>query len=221
MLMETGMAFMRSQPANFIRPLKWLLQGKTSLKQGLAQNSEIDVSLLPYDPAVIELIEVERQTGRTIILATATHHSLADQIAGHLKLFDRVLATDANRNLSAERKRDLLVELYGEGGFDYVGNSLDDLSVWAASRKAYVVNPEAGVELARQGLRKRRAGYCFKLFQLQRLAQGFAPSSMDEKRTYLRTVAGGTPIHQPDTRMARYFSISIFWALRFQRLSAE
>lgn len=147
MLMETGMAFMRNQPANFIRPLKWLLQGKTSLKQGLAQNSEIDVSLLPYDPAVIELIEVERQTGRTIILATATHHSLADQIAGHLKLFDRVLATDANRNLSAERKRDLLVELYGEGGFDYVGNSLDDLSVWAASRKAYVVNPEAGVEL--------------------------------------------------------------------------
>ncbi|AZE71913.1 hypothetical protein C4K00_1670 [Pseudomonas synxantha] len=35
--METGIAFMRHQPANFLRPLKWLLQGKKSFKQGLAQ----------------------------------------------------------------------------------------------------------------------------------------------------------------------------------------
>lgn len=146
MLMETGIAFMRHQPANFFLPLKWLLQGKKSLKQGLAQNCEIDVSLLPYDPVVIEMIEVERKSGRTIILATATHHSLAVQIAAHLNLFDLVLATDGSRNLTAERKRDLLVELYGNRGFDYVGNSRDDLSVWAASRKAYVVNPETGVE---------------------------------------------------------------------------
>lgn len=146
MLMETGIAFMRHQPANFFLPLKWLLRGKKSLKQGLAQNCEIDVSLLPYDPVVIEMIEVERKSGRTIILATATHHSLADKIAAHLNLFDLVLATDGSRNLTAERKRDLLVELYGNRGFDYVGNSRDDLPVWAASRKAYVVNPETGVE---------------------------------------------------------------------------
>lgn len=146
MLLETGMAFVRNRPTQLFRPLQWLFQGKTVLKEGLAQGSHIDVSTLPYDPAVIELIEAERLHGRAIILATASHHSLADKIAQHLQLFDVVLATDANRNLSAERKRDLLVELYGEGGFDYVGNSLDDVTVWAASRKAYVVNPESGVE---------------------------------------------------------------------------
>ncbi|BCQ24011.1 hypothetical protein NK8_21630 [Caballeronia sp. NK8] len=33
---------------------------------------------------------------------------------------------------------------YGEKGFDYVGNSHDDLAVWAAAARAYVVNPHAG-----------------------------------------------------------------------------
>ena len=146
MLLETGMAFVRSQPLKLFYPLHWLLKGKAALKEGLALGAHIDVSALPYDPVVIELIKAQRVSGRTTVLATASHHSLADRIAEHLQLFDLVLATDADRNLSAERKRDVLVELYGEGGFDYVGNSLDDLSVWDASRKAYLVNPERGVE---------------------------------------------------------------------------
>ena len=146
MLLETGMAFIRNQPTKLFSPLRWLLKGKAALKEGLALGAHIDVSTLPYDPVVIDLINTERSSGRTIVLATATHHSLAERIAEHLQLFDLVLATDADRNLSAECKRDVLVDLYGEGGFDYLGNSPDDLAVWRVSRKAYLVNPEVRVE---------------------------------------------------------------------------
>ena len=146
MLLETGMAFIRNQPTKLFSPLRWLLIGKAALKEGLALGAHIDVSTLPYDPVVIDLINTERSSGRTIVLATATHHSLAERIAEHLQLFDLVLATDADRNLSAECKRDVLVDLYGEGGFDYLGNSPDDLAVWRVSRKAYLVNPEVRVE---------------------------------------------------------------------------
>lgn len=152
MLLETGMAFLRSNPTKLFRPLQWLLKGKIVLKEGLAQGCQIDVSVLPYDPVVIELIKAERLIGRRVILATASHYSLAERIAQHLQLFDQVLATDAQRNLSAERKRDVLVEAYGDRGFDYVGNSLDDLAVWAVSRRAYVVNPESGVEARAKAL---------------------------------------------------------------------
>ena len=146
LLLETGMAFVRGQPLRLLRPFTWLAEGRAALKAGLAYATHIDVSVLPYNPAVIELIESERRNGRTVVLATASHHTLAERIAEHLKLFDQVLATNAERNLSAQRKRDLLVEHYGEGGFDYAGNSHDDIPVWASARHAYVVNPEPGVE---------------------------------------------------------------------------
>jgi 4-hydroxybenzoate polyprenyltransferase len=146
LLLETTMAFVRSHPLQLFKLFGWLIHGKAALKQGLALATQLDVTVLPYDPAVIELIETERAGGRMIILATAAHDSLARRIAEHLQLFDLVWASDAERNLSADNKRDVLVAHYGEGGFDYMGNSRDDLSVWQASRKAIVVNPEAGVQ---------------------------------------------------------------------------
>lgn len=146
LLMETAMTFIRSHPLQVFKLFGWLLKGKAALKEGLALNTHIDVAVLPYDPEVISLIETESAKGRTIVLATASHDSLAVRIAEYLQLFDLVLASNADRNLSSHRKRDLLVEHFGEGGFDYVGNSRDDLAIWGAARHAIVVNPEQGVE---------------------------------------------------------------------------
>lgn len=146
LLMETAMAFVRSKPLEVLSVLGWLFKGKAALKEGLALATEIDVSVLPYDSQIIELILAEKATGRIIILATASHVSLAERIAEHLQLFDLVFASTTHRNLSGNSKRDLLVAHYGEGGFDYVGNSKDDLPIWKVSRQAYVVNPDPGVE---------------------------------------------------------------------------
>jgi 4-hydroxybenzoate polyprenyltransferase/phosphoserine phosphatase len=146
LLLETAMAFVRSRPTQVFNMLLWLLKGKAALKEGLALATDVDVTVLPYDPVVLERIDVARAAGRMVVLATASHHSLAERIADHLGVFDEVYASDAKRNLSAHRKRDLLVASYGEGGFDYMGNSQDDLSIWQASRQAIVVNPETGVE---------------------------------------------------------------------------
>jgi 4-hydroxybenzoate polyprenyltransferase/phosphoserine phosphatase len=146
LLMETAMAFVRSKPLKVFKMLGWLLKGKAALKEGLALETQIDVSVLPYNPQIIDMINAEKANGRMIVLATASHVSLAERIAEHLQLFDLVLASNANRNLSGNNKRDLLVAHYGEGGFDYVGNSKDDLPIWNVSRQAYVVNPDRGVE---------------------------------------------------------------------------
>ena len=152
LLIESGLAFVRARPGQAFAPLGWLASGKAHLKDRLANASEIDVTCLPYDPQVIALVEQERIKGRHIVLATASHKIYADQIAAHLNLFDSVLATDGKINLTAENKRDKLVEHFGEKGFDYAGNSHDDLPVWAAARRAYVVNPEPGVEAKAQAI---------------------------------------------------------------------
>ncbi len=146
MLLETGLAFLRAQPLRFYRPLLWLLRdGKARLKANLAENVFVDVANLPFNQAVLEWLREEKAQGRSLILATATHRSYAEQIGEHLGLFDRILATDCEINLSAQRKRDALIAAYGEKGFDYAGNSRDDLSVWAAADAAIVVDPERGV----------------------------------------------------------------------------
>ena len=146
LLVETGLLFLRDQPHRFLVTLQWLLRGKATLKHELAHATEIDVSVLPYDSSILELIERERGRGRRVVLATASHRRLANQIADHLGLFDEVIATDADRNLSARAKRDVLIQNFGDRGFDYAGNSQDDLPVWGTARQAYVVNASAAIE---------------------------------------------------------------------------
>jgi hypothetical protein len=40
-------------------------------------------------------------------------------VASHLGLFDEVIGSDGTTNLSAERKAAMLVDRYGDHGFDY------------------------------------------------------------------------------------------------------
>ena len=150
LLVESALAHARARPLRALAPLWWLRGGKAALKQGLAEAAEIDVATLPYDARVLALIERERALGRPIVLATASHRLYADRVAAHLKLFDDVLATEDGVNLSAGRKRDRLLQRYGHQGYDYVGNSADDLAVWATARRAYVVS--AGAVLERRAL---------------------------------------------------------------------
>lgn len=140
LLLESGLSFLKRHPMRLLSPIRWLASGKANLKSRLAYCAPIDISVLPYNEDVLELIRRERQKGRRIVLATASHYSYAQKIADHLGLFDQVLATDEQTNLSAERKRDALVTEFGMQGFDYAGNSNDDLPVWQAARRAYVVN---------------------------------------------------------------------------------
>ncbi len=159
LLMETALIFVREQPWRFLDPVNWLLQGKAALKRELADATNLDVAMLPYDETIVDFIRVERNRGRWIVLATASHRSLADRVAGELKLFDEVIATDGDGNLSAKAKRDVLVHAFGARGFDYVGNSSDDLPVWGAARHAYVANASSGVEAG-----ARRLGNVARVF---------------------------------------------------------
>jgi 4-hydroxybenzoate polyprenyltransferase/phosphoserine phosphatase len=146
LLIETALMYLRDRPHRILVLLQWLMLGKAALKHQLAHATEIDVTALPYDRAVIEFIEHERRRGRRIVLATASHRKLADQVASHLRLFDDIVATDGNDNLSAHAKRDVLVQRFGHRGFDYAANSKTDLPVWSAARQAYVVNASRTVE---------------------------------------------------------------------------
>jgi diacylglycerol kinase len=96
----------------------------------------------PYRAEVLERIKLARESGQPVWLVTGAAESTARTIADHLGLFDRVLHSSDTENLTSRRKRERLVSLCGDGGFDYAGNSRDDLAVFDAARRAIIVAPD-------------------------------------------------------------------------------
>lgn len=142
LLWELLVALIRNRPWLLLLLPFWLLNGKAGFKQRLAERVTIDVSLLPYRQAVIDYIHQESAKGREIVLVTATYRRYARLVADQVGLFGRVLATDT-MNLSGDQKASALIELYGEGGFEYVGNAAADLKVWRHAGRASVVSSSA------------------------------------------------------------------------------
>jgi 4-hydroxybenzoate polyprenyltransferase/phosphoglycolate phosphatase-like HAD superfamily hydrolase len=112
------------------------VRGRAALKAHLADVVSIDPAGLPYDQGVLELVRAAREAGRTTVLCTASDQKLARGVAAHLGLFDDVHGSDGVRNLKGTNKAAFLVERFGEGGFDYVGDALADRAVWSRARAA-------------------------------------------------------------------------------------
>ncbi|EMR14362.1 hypothetical protein MPL1_00150 [Methylophaga lonarensis MPL] len=137
-LLESAIRFIRKNPLAVFWLVIWLFRGKVELKRQLAQHVSLDVSLLPCDPKVIEFLSAEREAGRKIILLTASYYTVAQQIADHLGLFDRVIATqDANMKGAAK----VAVCSVDGSEFDYMGNDSPDFVIFKAATKSYLVNP--------------------------------------------------------------------------------
>ena len=84
MLHEASLRFAKRRPWRVASLFGWLARGKAYLKEQLARQTPCEVEHLPYNPQVIELIAQHRSRGTPVVLATATHRLLAEQIAAHL-----------------------------------------------------------------------------------------------------------------------------------------
>jgi len=139
LLLESFMLLIKSNPLNVIWVFLWLLKGKAHLKAEIARRVDIAVEVLPYNVELIDYLKQEKAEGRMLLLATASHKRYAHAISAHLKLFDDVLASDSQVNLSGSQKRAALDERFGSKGYVYAGNAAVDLKVWSSCDAAVVV----------------------------------------------------------------------------------
>ncbi|RDJ00427.1 UbiA family prenyltransferase [Dyella solisilvae] len=146
MLIESALALLSRNPLSIFLMLGWLLHGKAHLKREIARRITLDPTHLPYNRDVLAWIK-EQQALRPVILCTASDAGMAEAIATHVGGFETVLASNGERNLSGGNKALVLVERYGERGFDYVGNAKVDLKVWRHARAAITV--ESGNALSK------------------------------------------------------------------------
>jgi len=139
MLHESALRLFRDDPLGALCIPFWLRRGKAALKRQLALRTQVDAASLPYHGDLLQWLQEQHRNGRQLILCTASDQSLAHTIAAHCGFFSEVMASDGQVNLAGRRKAQALVQRFGRGGFDYVGNSQADIAVWSEARCAIVV----------------------------------------------------------------------------------
>lgn len=113
-LYESILALVRNNPLSLFFLPFWLIKGLAFFKFKVAENSELDVTTLPYNIPLIDWLKRERANGKNIVLCTASNRLIAEAVSKHLRLFDDVIASDENSNLKSVNKRRVLEDEYGE-----------------------------------------------------------------------------------------------------------
>lgn len=147
-LWEGLLALLRRQPLALFSMPAWLSGGRARFKAELVKRARANPEALPYREEVLAYLREARAEGRPVVLATASHHEVAQSIADHLGLFSAVMATERGVNLKGPHKAEALVAAFGEGGFEYIGDHAADEPVFARARVASTVGG-AGAKAAR------------------------------------------------------------------------
>lgn len=177
LLIEGFFTLIKERPGSLLKIPFWLCQGKARFKAHIAEQSDIEAEVLPYDNALLERLRGERDKGRLLVLVTSAPYRFARCVQSHLSLFGEIHATDGDVNLSGVRKKDRLLQRFGEQGFDYVGKGREDVSIWAAARESWLVDASPSV---------RRAAH-----EVSAVTEEFS-----KKRSYLATLARAMRLHQ-------------------------
>ena len=142
-LLESVLLYLKLHPFCIFHLLGWLLKGKAYFKDQLAQRVCPEITSLPYRPEVLKYIDKAKGSGRPVILASASNHRIANEVAEHLGLFTNVLASDADTNLSGQQKLNAILARTEEKPFAYMGDSAIDIPLWKAADTAVLVYPSA------------------------------------------------------------------------------
>lgn len=146
-LVESLVKVVKQSPLNLVRIPFWLMRGRAGFKEAIAAHASISGEHLPYREPLLDYLREEKQKGRKIVLATAAHHSIAQNVANHLDLFDQVLATEAGHNLKGKAKLQAIQDKVGQS-FVYAGDSQADVPIWKAAQAAVLVDVSGNIAQA-------------------------------------------------------------------------
>lgn len=135
-------AIVARQPLKIMGLFWHIFFGRAAFKTHLAGLVAIDVKLTTLNHDLIRWLSDENKLGRDVILCSGAPELVVKDFYSTLRIFSGWHSTTALLNLTGENKARYLVSLYGFRGFDYVGNSSDDLFVWRNARYGVLVNAE-------------------------------------------------------------------------------
>lgn len=139
------LGLLRRSPLIAIVLLPMLLWNRARFKDEVAKRYVPDVTTFTYIPQVVAFAREQKGQGRTVVLATASHETVANRVAQYLGCFDGVIASDREHYRGGHGKAQALTERFGDRGFVYAGNEARDLPVWEAAAAAILVRVPAPI----------------------------------------------------------------------------
>lgn len=161
-LVESIIAILKRNPLDIFRLVYWLISQRciADFKHRVAAHGRFAVPQVPFREDLLAWLSSEKQHGRTIVLATAAHESIAHAVAAKIGLFDAVLSSTPNLNLKGAAKLEAIRARFGND-FAYAGDSSADLPIWKAAGASVLVgaNRRVSAEVERHGNIERRFSY--------------------------------------------------------------
>ena len=148
-LVDTVIVLARQRPGAVLSFPKWIAEGKAAFKRRVTSLAELDVVALPYNQPLLEYLRQQHAEGRALYLATGADALLAERVAAHLGIFQGLLASDGNTNLTGHKKLAAFRERFPQG-FCYIGNAKPDVPLLTSCVHPMVANPHGPL---RSGLR--------------------------------------------------------------------
>lgn len=139
LLVESALQFVAGHPLELWRLPVWLAAGKAVLKSRLAARVALNLETIPLREATLAWIRDAQAEGRPVYLASASNERYVQGLAQRIGGIAGVFATDINTNLAGDHKAARLVEAFGAGGFDYIGDDPVDMPVWRAAGSALAI----------------------------------------------------------------------------------
>ncbi len=142
LLFEGASAYVTRAPLGVLNIVRWVAAGRDRVKIELAGRAAVEPAMLPYREDVLGWLHEEHRSGRQLVLVSSSDERHVRAVAEHLGIFHASFGTRLGLNLKGQTKRDLLVDQFGSGGYDYIGDSTADLDVWADAHTAHVVGSD-------------------------------------------------------------------------------
>jgi 4-hydroxybenzoate polyprenyltransferase len=143
-VVESLMLLAKRRPWRLVPVLTALAGGMARFRERLACEMLPDVAPLPFNQALLRFLTRQRAAGRRLVLASGADIRVAEAVAAHTGLFDRVISTGGTGGSRAHLRRDRLVAEFGRKKFDYAGIDGRDDPVLAAARRVILVGTSAG-----------------------------------------------------------------------------
>jgi len=143
-LIESLIQLIKRKPLSLLKLPFWIFKGRAAFKDKVASSTALSLENYPFREILLEYLRGEKEKGRRLILATATHKSIAESISMRLGIFDKVLASDERLNLKGKVKLQAIQDEVGTE-FVYAGDSRADIPIWLAARAAILVGVSPSV----------------------------------------------------------------------------